>query len=181
MADPAAQGTATPPLQVWALAAFHTALLVALAVVGLYAAGVAGDALAGLDTAVGVAAYLYLWAVTWLTHRSMLNALAGDLLTGGVEVDDLLVAAVKWGAVVGEFVFLPVLLLGVVVFVGAGGLEALSFLAVGGVIGALLAAGVGGVIGVVFTGLDLALIRAVRAWLPPREEFPEDVHPRSVG
>lgn len=178
MADQEPENPSTPPLLVWALAAFHAALLVAVAVAGLYAAGVAGDALAGLDTAVGAAAYLYLWAVTWWTNRSMLHGLEIDLLTGEPWMGDLGSMAAKWGAIAGVSVFLPVLLLGVVVLVGAGGLEALPFLAVGGAIGALLAAGLGVLVGVAFAAIDLTLIRAVRAWLPAQGGHSGEVHTR---
>ena len=156
---------ATPPLLVWALSAFHAALLVAVAVAALYAAGVLGDALAGVDTAVGVLAYGYLWAVTWGTNRATLRELDGDLLAGEPAPVVLAVAAAKWGGVAGVLVFLPVFVVALVFVLGAGGLDSLPFVLAGGLFGGLLAAGVGAIVGGVFGLLDLGLLGAARAWV----------------
>lgn len=153
-------------LLTWGLASFHTALLVALVLGGLYAAGVAGELLTGLDTWIGIVAYLYLWAVTWWTNRRLLSRIEGDLVTERPGASALLAEAMKWGALAGLLVFLPALLVGIVLFVGAGGLGAVPFLLVGGAIGATLATGIGVVVGVLFVLLDLLLVRAARRWLP---------------
>ena len=114
-------GPATPPpLLVWTLAAFHTATLVALAVAALHLAGRLGALLAGLDTAVGAAAYLYLWAVTWWTNRRWLAASGPALATGAADPRAVAVGAARWGAVAGLGVLLPALAVGSVLFVGTG-------------------------------------------------------------
>ena len=160
-------GSSRPsPLGTWALAGFHTAMLVAVVVTTLFFAGLAGNQLAALDTWVGVVAYLYLWAVTWWTNRQVIDAVGPGLLAGSSDPTDALVEATKWGGLVGLLVFLPALLIGVVFFVGAGGIEAVPFLLLAAAVGSVVSAGVGVVVGVVFAILDLLLVRLARAWLP---------------
>ncbi|NEU56811.1 hypothetical protein [Halorussus sp. MSC15.2] len=151
------------PLVVWALASFHVAALVAVLVVGLYTAGSLGDLLGGLDTVVGLALYLALWASTWWTTRRVLGAVAD----AGTDASALTVvgAGGRWGGVNGVC-FLWVLLF-VAAVPGADVTLAgvLYFLAFGG-IGSILALGVGGIVGVLFAVLDLALFRAARGLTP---------------
>lgn len=154
------------PLLSWALAAFHAALLVALAVAVLFALGLAGNQLAALETSVGVAAYCYLWAVTWWTNRRVVESVGSGLVTGSADSSAVLVEAMKWGGVVGLLVFLPALVIGIVLFVGAGGIEAVPFLLVAAVVGGVLAGGVGVVVGALYALLDLVLVRLAHAWLP---------------
>lgn len=160
------QPSRTRSLLVWALAAFHAALLVAVAVALLYFAGLAGNGLEALDTWVGVLAYLYLWGVTWWTNRRMLEAIGTGLVTGAATPSDVFVEAMKWGAAAGFLVFLPLLVVGIALFVGAGGPEAIPFVVVGAGIGSGLSAGVGVVVGGSFALLDLLLVRLAGAWLP---------------
>lgn len=164
-------------LLAWSLAAFHAALLVALVVGVLYLAGLAGNQLAALDTSVGVLAYLYLWGVTWWTNRRMLDAVGSGLLTGSARPSAVLAEAMKWGAAAGFLVFLPLLVLVLVLFVGAGGLEAIPFVVVGAGVGSALSAGVGVVVGGSFALLDLLLVRLAGAWLPPGEAPPARTDP----
>lgn len=156
-------------LLAWAFAAFHAALLVAAVVAALFFAGVAGNQLAALDTSVGVVAYLYLWGVTWWTNRRLIDAVGQDLVAGSASPSGVFVEAMKWGAVVGLLVFLPALVVGIVFFVGAGGLEAVPFLLVAAAFGTVVSAGVGVVVGGAFALLDLLLVGLARAWLPAGE------------
>ena len=155
-----------PALLVWSFAAFHAAFLVAIAVVAVYLAGIANDGLAPLETWIGVLAYLYLWSVVWWTNRRMLDAVGSELVAGRASRTAVLVEATKWGGVAGLLAFLPALAVGIALFVGAGGVEALPFVAVGAAIGSVLAGGVGVLVGGVFALVDLLLLRAARAWLP---------------
>ncbi|MFC4449890.1 hypothetical protein [Halorussus aquaticus] len=147
------------PLVVWALATFHVAALVAVLVVALYRAGSLGDLLGGLDTVVGLALYLALWASTWWTTRRVLGAVAD----AGTDASALTVvgAGGRWGGVNG--VCFLWLLLFVVAVPGADVTLAgvLYFLAFGG-IGSILALGIGGIVGMLFAATDLALFRAAR-------------------
>lgn len=163
-------------LLVWGLASFHAALLVALAVGVLYATEAAGDVLAGLDTWIGVLAYFYLWGVTVWTNRALFERVEGDLVTERPGSGALLAEAMKWGGLAGLLVFLPVLVVGIVFFVGAGGLEAVPFLLLAAVIGTVVSVGIGVVAGVVFALLDLLLLGAARSWLPADggESVPSD-------
>lgn len=153
-------------LLVWAFAGFHVALLVVLVVAVLYFAGLANDGLATLETWVGVVAYLYLWGVAWWTNRRVLAATGLGLPGESASPTGVLVEAAKWGAVAGFLVFLPLLAIGLVLFVGAGGLGAIPFVLVGAAIGAVLSTGVGALVGSVLALLDLLLLRLARAWLP---------------
>lgn len=161
-----------PALAAWAFATFHAALLVAVVVAVLYLAGIAGDRLAALDTSVGVVAYLYLWGVAWWTNRRVLAATGLGLPGGSASPTGVLVEATKWGGVAGFLAFLPLLAIGLALFVGAGGLGAIPFVLVGAAVGSVLAAGLGVLVGGGFALLDLLLLRAARAWLPPEPAVP---------
>ena len=63
------------PLRAWGLATFHTVSFVAVVVVGLHGRGSLAAALGRLDTALGVASFLGLWALTWTATRAGLRAL----------------------------------------------------------------------------------------------------------
>ena len=166
MAEVEGDDAAPDALLVWALASFHAALIVAVAVGLLYATGLLGNQLAALDTSVGLVAYGYLWAVTWWTNRRMLASIDGDLLSGGTSRTDVLVTAMAWGGLAGVLVFLPPFALVFAFVVAAGGLESLLFLVIAAVVGVLVAAGAGAVVGGVLSVLDLGLLRAARAWVP---------------
>jgi len=171
-ATPAAPGrdpSSAPGLLAWAVASFHAALLVALAVVALYLTGSAGGILAGLATWVGVVAYLYLWGVTWWTNRRVLSATGLGLPGRSPTRADVLVEASKWGGATGFLAFLPALVVGVVRFVAAGGLEAVPIVAIGAAVGSVLSVGVGVLVGAGFGLLDLLLVRAARRWLPQED------------
>jgi hypothetical protein len=167
------------PLLVWAFAGFHVALLVALVVAVLYFVGLANDGLAALETWVGVVAYLYLWGVAWWTNRRMLDAVGRGLLTGTASPAGVLVEAAKWGGLAGFLAFLPALAVGIVLFVSAGGVEAVPIVPAGAAIGTVLSAGVGVLVGSGLALLDLLLLRLARAWLPvgPGPAGPADTGP----
>jgi|GEM_PF-1940404 len=159
-------------LLVWTVASVNAALLVAVGVGLLYAAGGLGDRLAGLGTSVGVLAYGYLWGVTWWTNRRWLDALEPGLLSTDTTAVAVSVGALRWGAVAGVLVFAPAFVAVAVLVGGNAGLGALPFLALGAGIGALVAAGVGAIVGGILGLLDVVFVRASRAWLPPTEHPP---------
>ncbi|WP_276300648.1 hypothetical protein [Halorussus lipolyticus] len=153
-------------LVVWALASFHTAGLVALLVVALYLAGPLGDLLSGLDTVVGLALYLGLWAATWWTNRRAFRAIAD----AGDDAESVSASVVvgtggKWAGVDGVL-FLWMLLLAAVFPPSSVTLAGVAyFLAFGG-IASLLAFVVGAIVGSLFALLDLALFRAAGGLVP---------------
>lgn len=165
MADAAEVGGVDHSLMVWTVASFNAALLVAVAVGLLYAAGGLGDRLAALDTSIGVVAYLYLWAVTWWTNRRGLDAVEPGLLSEDGNAIDVLVGALRWGAVAGVLVFVPAFAAVAVLVGGNAGLAAVPFLALGAGIGGLLAAGVGAIVGGLLGIVDLLLARSGLGWL----------------
>ena len=158
--------TRPPRLLVWTFAGFHAAFLVALAVAAVYLAGVANEGLAALETWIGVLAYLYLWGVTWWTNRRMLEAVGPGFVAGRASRTAVFVEASKWGGVTGFLVFLPALVVVVVRFVAAGGLQAVPFVVLATGVGSVLSVGVGGFVGAGLALLDLLLLRLARAWLP---------------
>lgn len=141
------------PLVAWSLATFHTALLVALLVTGLYLVGPLGDILSGLETAVGLALYVCLWAATWWTTRRWLAGLGedADLLatvgTGG-----------KWGGVDGVLFFWAIFAIAIVPTLGFH-VGAIPFFLLALAVGSVLALGIGGFVGCIFGLLDAAVFR----------------------
>jgi hypothetical protein len=178
-ADPAADSTtgsvpAIPddPLVVWALASFHTGLLVAVLVTALHLAGPLGELLAGLSTTVGLVIYLGLWATTWWTNRRWLRA-AIDPETGGSVVR----TGMKWGGVNGTYFFWLLVVVNVVPLLTPENLARVEpdfavFFVVALGIGSILALGIGGIVGSLFAIFDLALVR-VAARIVPETRPPE--------
>lgn len=137
-------------LLVWCLASFHTGLFVLIPVTVAHSTGALGDFLGGLSTLVGLALYLWLWAITWWTNRRFLT-------TASLTADrTALIAAVKWGGVNGVAFFLGL------VAVLAGVSFDVAFIVFAGVIGSVLAALVGAIVGGLFLGFDLLLFRVAR-------------------
>lgn len=140
------------PLLAWALAGFHVASLVVVAVAVLHAVGALGDLLGGLGTATGLWLYAALWALTWLTNRRFLRSatlsatrrsvLTAAMLGGATGVAFLLVLSVTLGAITLN----PVL----AVLLGA--------------VGTPVAVTVGAAVGLVAFGVDLTVV-AVTRWL----------------
>lgn len=151
-------------LLAWCLATFHTALLVSLFVIGFYLVGAAGDVLRGLETAVGIVVYLYLWGVTWWTHRRWLDAHGVALITGRPDPRAVTVDALKWGGVTGLLFFVGVLVPSAVVLVASNGFETIPLVVLATVVGTLLSFVVGAVVGMVFALLDLLLVRVSHSW-----------------
>ena len=69
-----AAATAPFALVTWCLGTFHVAVLTIVAVLVLQRGGDLGPALAGLDTALGLGLYAFLWVLTWGTTRRGLRA-----------------------------------------------------------------------------------------------------------
>lgn len=153
-------------LVVWALASFHTGLLVAVLVTALHLDGPIGDLLAGLSTTVGLVLYLGLWATTWWTNRRWLRALADP------EIDSSTVlTGMKWGGVNGVCFFWVLVVVNVAQFINLENLAALevgvaALFVFAGLVGSILALGIGGIVGSLFAILDLALVRVAARIVP---------------
>ena len=149
-----------PALVTWCLGTFHVAVLTVVAVLGLQYGGAVGDVLSGLDTALGLGLYAFLWAVTlWTTRRGLHAAWrAGHEPTWKSG----LVCAFAWGGVTGIVFFSGVFaaLLGLLIAEGAGGFATLGVGLVGTGVAALVGTVVGGVLGL----FDVALLRTVRVF-----------------
>jgi hypothetical protein len=141
------------PLLAWALAAFHATALVAVGVLAIHLDARAGYVLQDRSTALGFAAFLYLWATAWWTAR-------GWLRDGGALAD-----ALTWGSANGLAVFAPGFLVVFVPLAFNGASPAFLLLAL--VVGALVAAAVGALVGGLFAVLDRALLRAGRSVVSP--------------
>ena len=155
--------TRVAPLRVWSLATFHSVSFVAAVVVGLHLRGSLTAALGRLDTALGVAAFLGLWALTWTATHAGLRALESDEDDrGSVSIVMRLTVAGGWNGIgiFGALVF-------VLLFNLAGrGTPSLAFVPVfffGVAIGAALAFTIGAVVGFVYGLVDAALLRGSAA------------------
>jgi hypothetical protein len=143
----------------WSLATFHASAFVLAIVFFLYSRDALGSALGGLNTLLGLALFMALWATTYLTTC---RALAGiDLLREG---DRVLFArrAFRWGAANG-MAFLGILglvLVGAAVFVSPSILLTALFV---GPFALVISAVVGAVVGAIFSAIDLALLALGRA------------------
>ena len=152
-----------PPLRAWSLATFHTVSFVAAVVVGVHVRGSLTAALGRLDTALGVASFLGLWALTWAATRAGLRALESDEDDrGSAAIVMRLTVAGGWNGIgiFGALVF-------VLLFNLAGrGTPALAFVPVfflAVAIGASLAFTIGAVVGFVYGLVDAALLRGAAA------------------
>ena len=149
-----------PALVTWCLGTFHVAMLTVAAVLALQHGGAVGDVLSGLDTALGLGLYAFLWAVTWWTTRRGLRAAwrAGREPTW----KNGLGRALAWGGVTGIVFFGGVFAAFLVLLIaeGVGGFASLGIGLVGAVVAALVGAVVGGVLGL----FDVALLRIVRVF-----------------
>ena len=148
----------------WSLATFHASGFVLAIVFFLYSRDALGVALGGLNTLLGLALFVALWATTYLTTCRALDGL--DLLS---EDDRVLFArrAFRWGAANG-IAFLGVLgvvLIASAVFVSPTVLLPVLFVAPFALV---ISAVVGAVVGAVLSAIDLALLAVARAALDVR-------------
>lgn len=123
----------------WALASFHAALLMLLALgLAAWLADAGFGAFASVGTLAGAAAYVLLWVLAWVAAR---GTLAGSRLTPDGPGDargELLSAAMVWGSV-----------------------AAAAFVAIAGTAAALLAGQPGGLIVVAIASVAAALVGAI--------------------
>jgi hypothetical protein len=149
-----------------ALASFHTSLLVLVIVLLAYLGGGLGEALADLNTVVGLGLFVYLWAITWVTSAGALRRLGWPRHVG---IEGVMEAGAIWGgftgaaffAVPGTIVVVVLLVVGVATLDGNTLFAALLF-APFAVIGSLLAFAVGAVLGLAFGLIDTLLFAASR-------------------
>ncbi|MGH2377902.1 MAG: hypothetical protein ACRDGT_05445 [Candidatus Limnocylindria bacterium] len=144
-------------LLVWALATFHAALFMLVALLFLYWQDVLRNVLPNLNTAVGLGLFVLLWAITWWTTSRAVGETEGD--------NRLVSAAALWGGLNGVLFLLVagggVAIVGAVT-TGTGSLEAAAFTTIFLGIGSLFAFVIGAVVGTVFGWIDLALLRLAR-------------------
>ncbi|WP_276270799.1 hypothetical protein [Haloarcula litorea] len=154
-----------PSLLAWTLATLDAAVFVLVAVLAAHATGALAGLLAGLNTLVGVVAFLLLWglfvvAVRWvLADASLAESSLGTLAARGVAA----------GGVAGIGTVLAVVGVAVVPSVLTGGIEPLS-VALIALVGSGVAAVVGSVVGLLLGLVDLALFRVAGAVVPAPAE-----------
>lgn len=141
------------PLVAFAAGSVHAALVMVALLGLLHGSGNLGDALGGLGTLPGAAAYLALWAVAWWTTR---RGVAAAVERGG-RVRDALVAGLTWGSVAGVTFLLAVAGVAGLVLALTEPADVLSVVLFVG-IGAAIAAVVGSVVGGLLALVDVALL-----------------------
>lgn len=152
----------------WAFATFHAAALVVALVVVAHVTGPLGDLLGGLDTLVGLALFVVLWATTWWTNRRWL---AGVRLRVGERPPTraLVSGGLRWGGANGVLFLWSVFLLAVL---PAFGFQVVP-LAIIATAGTVLATVVGALLGGLFAALDAALLRIAGTFAPGGAAAPE--------
>jgi hypothetical protein len=148
-------------LRLWSLATFHTASFVAAVVIGVHVKGSLGGALGLLNTSVGVAAFLALWAITWCATRKGLYGM--DPRIEDASLPTIVASTTVAGGWNGVGIFALILSLSVVSILAgnrAGGLALIPALFFVVVIGSLLAFTIGAVVGFAYGVLDALLLRA---------------------
>jgi hypothetical protein len=151
------------PLRAWGLATFHTVSFVAAVVVGVHVRGSLVAALARLDTALGVASFLGLWALTWTATRAGLRALESDQDDrGSASFVMRLTVAGGWNGI-GIFSALVFLLLFNLAGRGTPGLAFVPVFVFAVAIGGSLAFTIGAVVGFGYGLVDAALLRGAAA------------------
>ena len=149
------------------LASFHSSMLVLVAIALLYLLGDLGEALADLNSLVGLGLFAYLWTVTWVTSAGALRRLRWPVHpTAGAT----LAASMLWGGLTGVGVLVAPVLFATAAFVvvgvatlDAGVVAAALLVPVAGVIAALFAFAIGAWIGSIFGLLDYLLLLAARS------------------
>ncbi|MDA0256812.1 MAG: hypothetical protein O3C25_03615 [Chloroflexi bacterium] len=154
----------------WALGTAHAALLTLVPVLLVFRGGGLGDDLEGLSTAVGLALYALLWAVSLLGTVGALRRIGPDV---AAPTDSVVAAGALWGGVAGA-AFLVVGLVALAsyataegiaqgtvgpadIVVGAAGVAAIA------VIGGAFAFIGGAMVGALVALVDVALLAAARA------------------
>ncbi|WP_226021980.1 hypothetical protein [Halomicrobium salinisoli] len=154
-------------LLVWTVASFHAAGLTLAFVALAHAGGALSDLLAGLGTLAGFAGYGYLWALSYLATRWVLDDETVAAATDGAVRSAVLRGTVG-GSLVGLGALLGPLLLVVVPDLVAGSANPGS-IALVALIGSGVALAVGAVVGLAFALLDLAALRIVGRITPARD------------
>ena len=150
-----------PALRLWSLATFHTVSFVAAVVVAEHVSGSLAGALGRLNTALGVAAFLALWAITWFATSKGLYGMEprvedASLLT---IVESTIVAG-GWNGVGIFALILSLSVASILAGNGSGGPALIPVLFFVAVIGSLLAFTIGAVVGLVYGLIDALLLRA---------------------
>lgn len=146
------------PLVGWGLAAFHAATLVVLLVILLFLWAPVGELLAGLQTVVGLALYLVLWATTWWTNHHWLRDTRLTMDESATNSSSFLRTSFRWGGVTGSVFFVALVILAVAPQTVPTSLFPLVIV----LIGVIVAFAIGGILGCIFGFADLALLRIAR-------------------
>lgn len=142
----------------WALAAFHSTTLVVMLVTLLYLWAPVGELLAGLQTVVGLALYLVLWATTLWTNKHWPRDTRLTIDGTAINSSSFLRTSFKWGGVTGSVFFIALVILAVAAQTVPTSLFPLVIV----LIGVIVAFVIGGITGCIFAFTDLALLRIAR-------------------
>lgn len=163
--DASRDGSAFRGGETLAFATFHATTLVVVGVLVVHRYAALGDLLTGLNTLAGLAAFAFLWALSWLATRRVLATVAlEDAADGGGK--QAVLRGLAWGGITGALFFLGVVvaLLPRVLLadVLAQPLSVLLLVLIG--VGISLVVGM--VVGLLFAVVDVALVRVAAAIAP---------------
>lgn len=143
------------PLIGWGLSAFHAATLVVVLVTLLYLWVPIGELLGGLQTVVGLALYLALWATTWWTNRRWLRETRLMVDSTSPNRSSFIRTSFRWGGVTGLGFFIALVILALAPQTVPNSLFPVLIV----LIGVIVAFAIGGIIGCIFAFTDLALLK----------------------
>ena len=158
---PLLQSPSAEALIAWCLAAFQTAVLLSILLLGLFLGGNAGSSLDDLGPLAGSTLFAMLWLTTWYCTSEGLRRLG---LRRALEQPlRVLPSAQLWGGINGVFVWLMLLVatLAVTAITGEGQGSLTGFLValiLFGSVGAVVAFIIGSAVGLMFGVVELILL-----------------------
>ena len=149
----------------WSLGTFHTGFFFTILVTLLYVTGALGSLLAGLNTAVGLAAFAWLWFTTWWCTRRAIRGAGRTAWQPRTEFWRIIGRATLWGGVNGVVFLLGLIAIATVVSIlslDAETIANLFLLLPAGLIALAIACVLGLLIGLILGLIDSVLLEVSR-------------------
>lgn len=149
----------------WSLGTFHTGFFFTILVTLLYVTGALGPLLANLNTALGLAAFAWLWFTTWWCTRRAIRGAGRTAWEPRTEFWRIIGRATLWGGVNGVVFLLGVIVIATVVSIlslDAETIANLFLLLPAGLIASAIACVIGLLIGLILGLIDSVLLEVSR-------------------